>query len=537
MTIPLLSVENLHVTISTRAGEVRAVSGVSFGIARGRTLGLVGESGSGKSMTAMSLIGLAPAGANITVAGRASFDGIDFLAQGEAGLRQLRGRRIGVVFQDPAAALDPLMSIGDQLREALPRGLDGPARAVRVQRLLGEVGLDAVADAEHRFPHELSGGQQQRVVIATALAGDPELIIADEPTTALDMTVQRQILDLLDRLRRTRDLAMLLITHDLGVVARQADDVVVLRHGRMVEAGPTAEVLRRPRTDYSRALIESRPLLSDSVALLPPASPLLEVKALSVSYPGPRLFSPRIMAVRGIDLSVTKGEALGILGESGSGKSTLAKTLVGLLRHEAGRFSFGAAPLDPWRMGRAERARIQYIFQDSYGALNPRMTVAQAVGEPMAIAGLPAGERRKRVAALLEEVGLDEEHRNRLPRELSGGQRQRINIARALAVSPELLICDEIVSALDVTIQAQVLELLRQLQKRRGLSLIFISHDLAVVAGLCQRVVVMKDGEAVETGATRDVFRAPAHAYTRSLIEAALALEHGLPDIAMAMPA
>jgi len=531
MSAPLLSVRDLRVTIATPAGEVNAVDGISFNIAPGRTLGLVGESGSGKSMTAMSLLGLAPAGTRITSSGQATFEGTNLLRLDEAALRTVRGRRIGVVFQDPAAALDPLMMVGEQIREALPAAMRcGAGWRDRLAGLLAEVGLDDILQVHRRYPHELSGGQQQRVVIAMALAADPALLVADEPTTALDMSVQGQILELLDRLRQARGMSMLLITHDLGIVARHADDVLVLRQGRMVEAGPTQQVMQRPRNDYTRVLVQSRPRLGQA-AERPAAvgSVLLGVEALSVSYPGPHLLSRRNPAVADIAFSVQQGEAVGIVGESGSGKSTLAKALVGLVRADGGRTSFRQAPLDPWRMRREQRRHIQYIFQDSYGALNPRMTVEQAVGEPLAIAGLPRRQRRAVVLGLLEEVGLDERYLSRLPRELSGGQRQRVNIARALAVSPELLICDEIVSALDVAVQAQVLALLKQLQVKRGLSIIFISHDLAVVGDLCHRVLVMRHGAIVEQGHARDVLRTPMHPYTRELLTAARSLATPVP--------
>lgn len=530
MSTPLLSVHDLRVTIVTRGKTVRAVDGVSFSLDRGQTLALVGESGSGKSMTAMSLVGLAPVGISLTTSGKASFEGAELLSVAEAELQRLRGRRIGVIFQDPAAALDPLMTVGDQLREAVPRMIGG--WRARVANLLAEVGLDTLPHVERRYPHELSGGQQQRIAIAMALAADPVLLIADEPTTALDMSVQGQILDLLDRLQRARGMAMLLITHDLGIVARHASEVLVLRHGQVVEGGPTRQVLERPQHAYTRALIDSRPRLGEGSPRQVPRQQgdLLKVEHLSVSYPGAHFFSPRQTAVETVDLYVKPGEALGIVGESGSGKSTLAKALVGLVRTDAGTFSFRDAALEPMHLGPAQRARIQYIFQDSYGALNPRMTVEQALAEPLVIAAVPGRERRGRTVKLMQEVGLAEELLTRFPRELSGGQRQRVNIARALALSPDLLICDEIVSALDVSVQAQVLALLRELQRTRGLSLIFISHDLAVVCSLCHRVLVMRHGQVVEQGTTQDLLRAPISSYSHLLLEAARALEFDPPQ-------
>jgi ABC-type glutathione transport system ATPase component len=525
---PLLAVSDLRVTITANAGTARVVDGVSFSIAEGRTLALVGESGSGKSMTAMSLLGLTPAGVQVETSGTAMFGGRDLLTLSEAELRQVRGRQIAVVFQDPAAALDPLMSVFKQIRESLPTGQRGDGARRRVRELLVEVGLDSVPHVERRYPHELSGGQQQRVAIASALAGNPTLLIADEPTTALDMTVQAQILELLSSLRKARRMAMLLITHDLGVVATHADDVVVLRKGVTVEAGPTAAIIAKPRDAYTQMLLDSRPRL-DAVANSggsEQAAPLLSVEALTVSYPGHNAFARRVTAVDGVSLTLPRGSALGIVGESGSGKSTIAKAIVGLTPIESGSVSFdGKRLVNPGSMPAAMRARLQYIFQDSYGALNPRMTVEKAIGEPFAIAGIPRRQRRDAIVALLNEVGLSDTLLGRLPRELSGGQRQRVNIARALALSPEVLICDEIVSALDVSIQAQVIKLLKQLQRSRSLSLLFISHDLGVIAEICDRVMVMRAGKVLEEGPVRTVFDTPAQPYTRGLLAAAEALE------------
>ncbi|WP_210246811.1 dipeptide ABC transporter ATP-binding protein [Devosia ginsengisoli] len=523
---PLLRVTDLRVTLDTRSGPVEAVRGVSFAIARGQTLGLVGESGSGKSLTAMSLVGLAPPGTILQLQGTAQFDGIDLLALDERGMRALRGKRIGVVFQDPAAALDPLMTVGDHLREALPHGLPRAEAEARVAKLLDEVGLGAIPHVQRRYAHELSGGQQQRVVIASALAGDPDLLIADEPTTALDMSVQAQILQLLHDLQQARGMAMLLITHDLGVVSKYSTQVVVLRRGEMVEQGPTATLLARPAQDYTRMLLDSRPRLE---ALAPAADTrrddILTVSGLSVSYPGPRAFSPRIVALDNIDFALRRGDALAVVGESGSGKSTLGKALVGLVPPDRGQIQFEENPLRPASMPREMRRKIQYIFQDSYGALNPRLNVEQALVEPFAIYGKPRRTWRDEAVRLLEEVDLSSAYLGRYPWELSGGQRQRVNIARALAVSPDLLICDEIVSALDVSVQAQVLELLARLRQTRRLSLIFISHDLAVVGALCNRTMVMRNAQLVEEGPTGDILTAPVHPYTRTLVEAARAVE------------
>jgi peptide/nickel transport system ATP-binding protein len=519
----LLRVADLYVTLDTRKGPVEAVKGVSFAIGKGETLGLVGESGSGKSMTAMALVGLAPPGIGLRLAGEARFDGIDLVGLDRRGFAAIRGKRIGVVFQDPAAALDPLMNVGNQIREALPRKLTRAQVEARIVQLLAEVGLGDIPHIRSRYPHELSGGQQQRVVIASALAGDPDLLIADEPTTALDMSVQSQILELL---QTARGMAMLLITHDLGVVAKYARRVVVLRGGEMVEHGPAVQVLHRPREDYTRMLLLSRPKLvaAAPAASQPAADDILTVAGLCVSYPGPRAFSPRIQALDSVDLALRRGDALAIVGESGSGKSTLGKALVGLVRPDRGNIRFQGRDIQPTRMSQAERRSIQYIFQDSYGALNPRLDVEHSLVEPFAIYGKPRRTWRDEAVRLLEEVELSSVHLNRYPWELSGGQRQRVNIARALAVSPDLLICDEIVSALDVTVQAQVLELLMRLRRTRGLSLIFISHDLAVVGALCNRTMVMRNARVIEDGTTRDILTAPVNPYTRKLVQAAEAI-------------
>ena len=524
---PLLRVTDLRVTLGTRNGPVDVIHGLSFAIGKGETLGLVGESGSGKSITAMSLVGLAPPGTTLHLQGRADFDGVDLVALPPRDMRALRAKRIGVVFQDPGAALDPLMNAADHIREALPRGLTRANADHRIDALLAEVGLGEVPNVRRRFAHELSGGQQQRVVIASALAGDPELLIADEPTTALDMSVQAQILELLSSLQRARGMAMLLITHDLGVVMRHSSRVVVLRRGEAVDSGPTHSVLGAPRHDYTRMLKQSRPKLAATASISAESGreDILAVSDLCVSYPGRGPLSPRIQALDSVEFALRRGDALAVVGESGSGKSTLGKVLVGLVRPDRGRVQFHKRDMQPMRMTTAERQNIQYIFQDSYGALNPRLNVAQALNEPMAIYGKPRKSWRDEAVRLLEEVDLGSEYLERYPVELSGGQRQRVNIARALAVSPELLICDEVVSALDVTVQAQVVELLSRLRRTRRLSLIFISHDLAVVGALCNRTLVMRNARVVEESPTHDILTAPLTPYTRSLVNAARDLE------------
>lgn len=541
---PILWVNNLSVTILARSETVRAVENATFAVRPGQTLALVGESGSGKTMTAMSLVGLAPAGTEVQTSGTAKFMGRDLLTLSEEDMRQVRGRQIGVVFQEPSASLNPLMTVGSQILEALGHGHSRRSARDRVEALLDEVGLSGISGIFRRYPHELSGGQQQRIAIAIALASDPKLIIADEPTTALDMTVQAQILDLLQRVSESRQMAMLLITHDLGIVADMADDVLVMRKGQVVEQGPTMKVLSRPGTDYTRELLASRPRidLRPSTTDPEPAAggtgdgqqarqPILSVRELTVAYSGRGLLSRPVTAVDRVSFDVPHQGTVGLVGESGSGKSTIAKAIVGLVRMSSGSILFDGAPLsDPTRMTRAQRARLQYIFQDSYGALNPRLTVEQAIGEAFAVLGHPRRDRRGKVLSLLDEVGLSAGHLERYPSELSGGQRQRVTIARALALSPEVLICDEIVSALDVSVQAQVLKLLRTIQAERDLSMIFISHDLAVVSEICNRVIVLQAGRIVEEGAVDDIFDRPVHPYTNKLLAAGRELEARLPN-------
>ncbi|WP_309083310.1 ABC transporter ATP-binding protein [Chelativorans sp.] len=539
---PILWVNNLSVTIQARTETVGAVENATFAVKPGQTLALVGESGSGKTMTAMSLVGLAPAGTQVRTSGTAKFMGRDLLTLAEEELRRVRGRQIGIVFQDPGASLNPLMTVGSQILEALGPDFSRHSGRERVEMLLEEVGLAGIPGIFRRYPHEVSGGQQQRMAIAMALAGDPKLIIADEPTTALDMTVQAQILDLIRRVRESRQMALLLITHDLGIVADMADDVIVMRKGRVVEQGPTSAVLSRPRTDYTRGLLACRPRidLPRSAGLQPPVAagekpaagqPILSVRGLSVAYGGRGLFAPPFVAVDRVSFDVPQRWTIGLVGESGSGKSTIGKALVGLVHMSSGSILFDGSPLpDPARMTRARRAKLQYIFQDSHGALNPRLTVEQAVGEAFAISGYPRRDRRAKVLVLLDEVGLSAKHLERYPSELSGGQRQRLTIARALALSPKLLICDEIVSSLDVSVQAQVLNLLKKIQAERGLSLIFISHDLAVVSEICASVIVLNAGRIIEEGPVDVVFRRPSHTYTNSLLAAGRELEAKLPE-------
>nr|WP_232477239.1 ABC transporter ATP-binding protein [Roseomonas sp. KE0001] len=504
------------------------VQEVSFAVKPGETVALVGESGSGKSVTALSCLRLLPA-AGANPRGRVLLDGTDVLRAGPAELRRLRGGVAGMVFQEPMTSLNPLHSIGRQVAEAvrLHQPLRGAALRERVIALLRRAGLPNAAERLDAFPHQLSGGQRQRVMIAAALANDPKLLIADEPTTALDVTIQAQILDLLDELKRRLGMAMLLITHDLSIVRAHADAVVVMRHGRVVEQGRAAEVLAAPRADYTRMLLATEP--RGAPAPVPPDAPvLLEAEAVRVRFPIRRGLLRRqvgeVRAVDGVSLALREGETLGLVGESGSGKTTLGFALLQLESSE-GAIRFEGTPIQGLSRAalRPLRARMQIVFQDPYGSLSPRMSIAEIVGEGLAVhePSLSAAARQARVLAALEEVGLDPATAQRYPHEFSGGQRQRVAIARALVLQPRLLVLDEPTSALDVSVQAQVVELLRGLQARHRLAYLFISHDLRVVRAMAHRIMVLKGGQVVETGEAEEVMRAPRAEYTRALMRAA----------------
>jgi peptide/nickel transport system ATP-binding protein len=515
--------------LSVRFGTAVAVADVSLALHRGRTLALVGESGSGKSLTALSLAGLLPPAAE--AAGSLRLFGQEMRGASERAWRGLRGRRIGMVFQEPMASLNPGMRIGSQIAESLRAHtvLRGAGIRVRVLSLLEEVGLPDPQARVAAYPHQLSGGQQQRAMIAMALAAEPDLLLADEPTTALDTTVQAEILALLQRLQAARGLAMLFVSHDLRVVAGLAHDVAVMRHGHIVEQGPVARVFAAPAHPYTAALLASRPRPLPAPAVAPGPVAALEAQALCVTYRPHRRGTAPVRALAGVSLSLPQGGALGLVGESGSGKSTLARAAVGLATPSAGTIRiFGQNPATP--ADRQAQARLaQIVFQDAAGSLNPRLPIAAILAEPLAVHALcrPAA-RRDRAAALLAEVGLEPAHLDRYPHQLSGGQRQRVAIARALAVDPRLLVCDEPVSALDMTVQAQVLELLARIRRERGLALLFIGHDLAAVAVVSDRIAVMKDGLLVEEGPVRQVLQAPRTAYARALIDA---MPRGLPAV------
>jgi peptide/nickel transport system ATP-binding protein len=523
----LLSVEHLHLAI----GAVPILADVSIGLGPGEILGLIGESGSGKSMTALAVMGLMPSG--VRTAGRILLDGADLLARSERAMCEIRGRDIGMVFQEPMTALNPLQTIGDQVAETVRVHRRTPrAEALEVARnALDRVGLPAEQFPLGRYPHELSGGQRQRVVIAMAIALRPRLLIADEPTTALDVTTQAQILELLRRLVAEDGMAMLLITHDLAVVADLADRVAIMTEGRVVESGPTGAVLRQMRHPYTRALFEASVRTPTRLPRIGGPA-LLEVEDVVCDYPTARrgLFAPpeRFRAVRGVSFTLQRGENLGLVGESGCGKSTLTRAILGLQPVAGGRIRLDGEDVHAGAaMPRALRARMQVVFQDPYGSFNPRHKVARLITEPIHLLDAPpkGADRRAAVAEALEAVGLRPADADKYIHEFSGGQRQRIAIARALIIRPDLIVLDEAVSALDVRVRAQILDLLGDLSLLYGLSYLFISHDLSVVRTITDRVMVMKAGEIVESGPTRAVFGAPAHDYTRALIAASPVLK------------
>ncbi len=514
----MLNVEGLSLDI----GAVDVLREVSFGVRPGEVFGLVGESGSGKSMTALAVMGLLPQAARVS--GVVRFAGRSLLEMPERRMCALRGRDIGMIFQEPMTALNPVQKVGDQVAETLlVHGVSSRAEArARARERLDRVGLEHVA--LDRYPHELSGGQRQRVCIALAVALRPDLLIADEPTTALDVTTQAQILELLRDLVEDEGMALLLITHDLAVVSGMADHVAVMRRGRIVEAGATERLFREGSHPYTRKLFADSAHVPARVAEVREA-PVLRVEGVVRDYATRRvrLLGPRPMfrAVDGVSLEVRAGESVGLVGESGCGKSTLTRAILGLDPVQGGRILLDGAPVVAPHVPGLLRAKMQVVFQDPYGSFNPRHRVGRLVAEPFHLAPAPADEVAARVAEALLAVGLEAAESEKFIHEFSGGQRQRIAIARAIVIRPKLVILDEAVSALDVTIRAQILDLLADLQKRYGLSYLFISHDLSVVRAITDRVLVMKAGEIVEEGATAAVFDAPRHAYTRTLIAAA----------------
>jgi peptide/nickel transport system ATP-binding protein len=528
----LLSVSGLRVGFATEAGRVQAVDGVSFELAPGEVLAIVGESGSGKSVTAQTIMGLTRS-PNARIEGSVLFRGRELAGASDAELREVRGEEIAMVFQDPMTSLNPVYRVGDQIAEAIrahrPQVSEDEARR-RAAELLDSVGIP---DAERRassYPHEFSGGMRQRAMIAMALALDPSVLIADEPTTALDVTIQAQILRLLERLNRERGLATILITHDLGVVAEVASRVLVMHEGRIVERGDLDDVFYSPQNPYTRKLLGAVLRLDQAPPLQQRRSeaPLLEVSGLVKHYPVKRRLlagseARQVRAVDGVSFSVGRGETLGLVGESGSGKSTLSRTVLQLLRPTSGSVRFEGREIAGLsrREMRPLRPEMQMIFQDPYASLNPRKRVGQIVGDPLRLQGRASGEElRRSVQELLERVGLSPEHYERYPHEFSGGQRQRIGIARALALRPKLIVADEPVSALDVSIRAQILRLLDDLQDEFGLTYIFVAHDIGVVRHVSDRIAVMHDGKIVEQGPADQVCESPADPYTKALLAA-----------------
>jgi ABC-type glutathione transport system ATPase component len=528
---PLLSVRDLSVRFAGERGAFTSVvDEVGFDLEAGRILGVVGESGSGKSVTARSILRMLAPSASVT-SGSVRFRGDDLLEASESRMRSLRGREIAMVFQDPQSTLNPIIRIGHQIEEVLRiHGADRDTARRRSVELLEQVGISNPEQARKRYPHEFSGGMRQRVVIAIALANRPSLLIADEPTTALDVTVQAQVLELLMQMRNKLGIAILLITHDMGVVADTCDDVLVMNRGRVVESGPVASVLTRPEDPYTVRLLAAIPDLSAPTRQGPvereePALRVRDVRTI-VGGKGRR---GRVV-VDGVSLTIARGETLGLVGESGCGKSSLSKTLVGLLPAESGSIELHGADVTAMRSDDRSRlsASVQYVFQDPLASLNPRRTIAQSLAEALETAGGQKSAPEQRSIELLERVGLGPESLDRYPHAFSGGQRQRIGIARALASDPEILILDEPVSALDVSIQAQVLDLLVGLQEDLGLGYLFISHDLSVIRSISHRVMVMRAAKIVEEGPTDDVFNNPRNAYTKQLLASIPRIEHAV---------
>lgn len=553
----LVEIKNLSVDFKTAHGLVHAVKDVSFSIQPGETLGLVGESGSGKSVTSLALMGLLPEKTAVIPNGEILFEGVDLLQQTEAELRGLRGRQVSMIFQEPMTSLNPVFIIGDQIAEVLKihKGWTAQKCKARVIELLDEVGIPTPESKYKSYPHEMSGGQRQRVMIAMAMACEPQLLIADEPTTALDVTIQKQILDLLASLKNKYQMSVLFITHDLAVIGDIADRVAVMYRGELVEEGSTSSIFKTPSHPYTKALLNCRPGQNDKWHSLPTVSDfvslegeeqqpdlskfeqprvrkmsgevLLDVQSVSKTYKvkSSSLFGANsyFQALDKVSFQVKKGTTFGVVGESGCGKTTLGRILVGLLSSDSGDIFFdGRSAQEMQQKNHLEWCRrVQMIFQDPYASLNPRMTVGSALVEPMKIhsLGADAKERRQKAQELLVKVGLDESSAFRYPHEFSGGQRQRICIARALALQPEFIICDESVSALDVSVQAQVLNLLLDLQSEFDLTYLFISHDLSVVKFIADEVIVMNKGQIVESGKIDSVYTKPQSSYTKSLLD------------------
>jgi microcin C transport system ATP-binding protein len=534
----VLQIQDLNVVFSQDGRQVDAVRGVSFEVARGEVVALVGESGSGKSVTAMSSVALL--GANAKVTGSIRYNGQQMVGASRDLLQQVRGNEISFIFQEPMTSLNPLHTIEKQLRESIelhqdPRqSLTGAEIEARIIALLERVGLPDPASRLGAYPHQLSGGQRQRVMIAMALANGPELLIADEPTTALDVTIQAQILDLLMLLKQQDGMGMLFITHDLGIVRQIADRVCVMQDGKIVETGPTKDIFKAPQHPYTQKLLNAHSVGAPQ-PFDPSASVIAQATNAKIWFPIQRGVLKRtvghVKAVNDVSLTLRAGETIGIVGESGSGKSTLAMAIMRLISFE-GKIAFDGRDIGALKTRdlRALRKDMQIVFQDPYGSLSPRMTCAQIIAEGLGVHGTPSGRSQEDlVEEILQEVGLDPEMQHRYPHEFSGGQRQRIAIARAMVMRPKLVVLDEPTSALDMTVQVQIVDLLRNLQKAHGLAYLFISHDLRVVRAMSHTVIVMKEGDVVEHGPVSEVFEAPKTQYTRGLMAAAFGPSAEMP--------
>ncbi|TPN89601.1 ABC transporter ATP-binding protein [Mesorhizobium sp. CU2] len=533
MSEALLSVQDLSVAFAQGGKQSIAVDRISFDIAKGETVALVGESGSGKSVSALSVLKLLPYPAASHPSGRILFNGADLLAMNEKQLRQVRGNKITMIFQEPMTSLNPLHTIEQQIVEVLQlhQGMrDAPARA-RTLELLNEVGIRDPQKRLDAYPHQLSGGQRQRVMIAMALANEPELLIADEPTTALDVTVQAQILELLAKLKARKGMSLLFITHDLGIVRRIADRVCVMTKGKIVESGPTKEIFANPQHAYTKHLLAAEPK-GKPPAADPGAKAVMAGKDIKVWFPIKKGFFrttvDHVKAVDGIDVTVRAGQTLGVVGESGSGKTTLGLALARMISSK-GTINFDGRDINQLSFGamRPLRRELQIVFQDPFGSLSPRLSVSEIIEEGLKIhePKLSPDERDDKVVAVLKEVGLDPETRHRYPHEFSGGQRQRVAIARAMVLNPRFVMLDEPTSALDMSVQAQVVDLLRNLQAKHNLAYLFISHDLKVVRALANDVIVMRNGQIVEAGPSEQIFSSPQTDYTRALMAAAFKIE------------
>lgn len=567
MSDSLIQVKNLSVEFSTDEGTVKAVKNISFDIPKGKTVGLVGESGSGKSVSSLAMMGLIPNPPGKVTSGEILFEGKDLLKFSEPAMRKIRGKRISMIFQEPMTSLNPVFTVGDQICESLilHEKMSKQQAWKRAIELLDQVGIPNPHERIKSYPHEMSGGQRQRVMIAMAISCNPDLLIADEPTTALDVTIQKQILELIADLQKKYGMSVLFITHDLGVIADISDEVVVMYRGDIVEKEKTENIFQNPKHPYTKGLLACRPSLEDHPKRLPVVSdfmtpdgkeiptdpsvikaakepreisqaqsPILEIKGLKKHFPLKKGFfggvQSWVKAVDDVSLTVRKGRTLGLVGESGCGKTTLGRTILRLIEPTDGSINYNGVDvttLDRNDM-RAMRRKMQIIFQDPYASLNPRMTIGAALMEPMVIHNLGANkaERLDMAASLIKRVGLEPSMLNRYPHEFSGGQRQRICIARALAVEPEFIICDESVSALDVSIQAQILNLLLDLQEQLNLTYVFISHDLAVVKFISDEVAVMYNGKVVEMNDAVGIYENPQHDYTKKLLSA---IPKGMP--------